>query len=54
MNNGIDNKNLDNDREINPSESCDSDGEQTTKAKAFLIKLVWFFIFWGTLHWIFN
>jgi hypothetical protein len=54
MSNGIDHKNLDKDKEINPNEASGRDGEQPTKAKAFLIKLVWFFILWGTLHWIFN
>jgi len=54
MSNGIDHKNLDKDKEINPSEANARDGDQPTKAKAFLIKLVWFFILWLTLHWIFN
>jgi hypothetical protein len=54
MSNGIDHKNLNKDKEINPNESSDRDGEQPTKAKTFLIKLVWFFILWVTLHWIVN
>jgi len=54
MSNGIDNKNLNESKEINSKESSDKEGEQPTKAKSFLIKIVWFFILWGTLHCIFN
>ena len=54
MSNGIDHKNLNEGKEINSTEPRDSDGEQPTKVKTLLIKLVWFFILWGTLHWIFS
>ena len=54
MSNGIDHKNLNEDKEINSKESRDRNGERPTKAASFLIKVVWFFILWGTLHWIFS
>jgi hypothetical protein len=52
MSNGIDHKNLNEAKETNSKESSARDGERPTKATSFLIKVVWFFIFWGTLHWI--
>ena len=54
MSNRIDHKNLNETKEINPEESSGRDGERPTKAASFLIKVVWFFILWGTLHWIFS
>ena len=54
MSNRIDHKNLNEAKEINSEESSGRDGERPTKAASFLIKLVWFFILWGTLHWLFS
>jgi hypothetical protein len=54
MSNRIDHKNLNEAKEINSEESSGRDGERPTKAASFLIKVVWFFILWGTLHWIFS
>ena len=47
-------KNLNEAKEINSEESSGRDGERPTKAASFLIKVVWFFILWGTLHWLFS
>jgi hypothetical protein len=54
MRNEIDHKNLNVAKETNSKESSDREGERPTKATSFLIKVVWFFILWGTLHWIFS
>jgi len=54
MSNGIDHKNLNESKEIKSKESSDRECKQPTKATSFLIKVVWFFILWGTLHWIFS
>ena len=54
MSNRIDHKNLNETKEINPEESSGRDGERPTKAASFLIKVVWFFILWRTLHWIIS
>jgi|GEM_PF-2836776 len=54
MSNGIDHKNLNEAKGTNSKESSDREGERPTKATSFLIKVVWFFILWGTLHWIFS
>jgi hypothetical protein len=34
-------------------ESNNPDIDQTNKLTIFLVKIFWFFIIWGTLHWIF-
>ena len=54
MSNRIDHKNLNKTKEINSEESSGRDGERPTKAASFLVKVVWFFILWGTLHWLFS
>ena len=45
--------NLDEANENDLQKSNNTDIDQANKLVVFLVKIFWFFVSWGTLHWIF-